>query len=1087
MSHADQALREWLRAKAREMDAPKLETREDVRDLVEACAYEHWHRMLFARFLAENGLLVHPDYGVPLTLAECAELAAAEGEPDGWMVAARYAARMLPGIFRANDPLLSVPFAPNDRERLEALLVALPPAVFTSDDGLGWVYQFWQAKRKGEINASGAKIDNGLIAPVTQLFSEPYMVSFLLDNTLGAWWAARHPESDLNDTFTSLRRAEDSTPICGGFPKWPDTAAQITVMDPCTGSGHFLHRAFHILCQMREREEGLSPADAGDAVLRDNLFGLELEPRCVQIAAFSLALEAWKRGGYRPLPVPHIACSGIAARVTTDWWTRLIPDDGEAELVLRELHNLFHDAGDLGSLIGPRRNEGLSLGTGDAVLARVQPKLEALLERTSLAEDPTTLAFGASAAGAVAAARLLLRRYHLVASNVPFLARGRQSERLRGLIETRYPDAKADLATAMLERCRDFCHADGAYALVTPQNWLFLGSYKKLLKEQTWHAVARLGTGAFLTVTGEVVNVALSVLANARPPEGHLMHGLDAAAPKEPAAKAALLRSAPVQPVAQAAQLRNPDARLAFDEADDTKHLSEFAQSLYGLRTADSNRFIVAFWEVTDVDAKWQRLQSTVTEAMPYGGREHLIFWENGRGALHRLAEDGYASIQGGAAWGKQGVIVGQMRFLPATLYTGEVYDNNTVPIIPKDPAHLPAIWALCSSSEYHTAVRRIDQKMNVMSATLVKVPFDLARWQAVAAEKYPNGLPEPHSDDPTQWLFKGEIATSTDPLQVAVARLLGYRWPDQAPDALDAQTDADGIVCLPPVRGEHPAAERLRALLAAAYGEAWSPATQDGLLAAVGYPGKGLETWLRDGFWSGHCARFGNRPFIWQITDGRKDGFSALVNCHTLDRQKLEKLTYTYLGDWLERQRGAVGVGEPGAEARLAAAQTLQGKLAKIIEGEPPYDLFVRWKPLYDQAIGWAPDLNDGVRFNIRPFVEAGVLRGKFTIGWKKDRGENPPSLQLYKDGPTARLSAIGASPPWVASWRAPTDAPDRKTNERHNDFHFTRAEKQAARDAYAKRATPDDASPATTREAPLPLFSRAAISAGGDGGGVD
>lgn len=361
-------------------------------------------------------------------------------------------------------------------------------------------------------------------------------------------------------------------------------------------------------------------------------------------------------------------------------------------------------------------------------------------------------------------------------------------------------------------------------------------------------------------------------------------------------------------------------------------------------------------------------------------------------------------------------------------------------------------------------------------------MPFDLARWQAVAEEKYPNGLPEPHSNDPTQWLFKGEIATSTDPLQVAVARLLGYRWPDQTADALDAHADADGIVCLPPVRGELPAAERLRALLAAAYGAAWSPATQDGLLAAAGYGGKGLEMWLRDGFWPGHCARFGNRPFIWQITDGRKDGFSALVNSHTLDRQKLEKLTYTSLGDWLERQRGAASTGEPGAEARLAAAQTLQGKLAKIIEGEPPYDLFVRWKPLYEQAIGWEPDLNDGVRFNIRPFVEASVLRGKFTVGWKKDRGENPPSLQLYKDGP--RPPAIGASPPWIAAWRAPTDAPDRKAAERHNDFHFTRAEKQTARDAY-KRATAEDSRPPETLREPLPLFARDDIAAGGDGGG--
>jgi hypothetical protein len=355
------------------------------------------------------------------------------------------------------------------------------------------------------------------------------------------------------------------------------------------------------------------------------------------------------------------------------------------------------------------------------------------------------------------------------------------------------------------------------------------------------------------------------------------------------------------------------------------------------------------------------------------------------------------------------------MRDLPVTLYTGEKFDVNSAAILPRNAEHLPAIWAFCSSPEFNTAVRRIDQALKVTNASLVKVPFDLEHWQRIAAEQLPDGLPEPHSDDPTQWLFKGNIVGSTEPLQVAVARLLGYRWPEQGTDNLDGYADEDGIVCLPAVRTETPAAERLRALLTAAYGDAWSSDVQDELLAVAGYGGKGLDAWLRDGFWPQHCARFHNRPFIWNIWDGRRDGFSALVNYHTLDRQKLEKLTYTYVGNWLTRQRAAMEADEPGADLRVAAAEELQRKLALILDGEPPYDIYVRWKPLHQQPIGWEPDLNDGVRLNVRPFVEAGVLRGKFTINWNKDRGTDPPSAP---NGP-----------------------------ERHNDRHLTRAEKQAAR----------------------------------------
>ena len=87
---------------------------------------------------------------------------------------------------------------------------------------------------------------------------------------------------------------------------------------------------------------------------------------------------------------------------------------------------------------------------------------------------------------------------------------------------------------------------------------------------------------------------------------------------------------------------------------------------------------------------------------------------------------------------------------------------------------HLPAIWAFCSSPEFNTAVRQIDLAMKVTNATLVKVPLDLERWQSVAEARWPSGLPEPYSDDPVQWLFQGDPLNSTDPLQVAVVRLLG-------------------------------------------------------------------------------------------------------------------------------------------------------------------------------------------------------------------------------------------------------------------------------------------------------------------------
>jgi hypothetical protein len=287
---------------------------------------------------------------------------------------------------------------------------------------------------------------------------------------------------------------------------------------------------------------------------------------------------------------------------------------------------------------------------------------------------------------------------------------------------------------------------------------------------------------------------------------------------------------------------------------------------------------------------------------------------------------------------------------------------------------------------------------------------------------------------------------------------LLGYQWPRQTgssfpdcpalePDGLETLADDDGIVCLSATKGEAPAPERLRALLVKALG----PFDLAALLARAGLKGSKAETledWLRDEFFEQHCALFHHRPFIWNIWDGHKSGFSALVNYHQLDHAHLEKLTYAYLGDWIRRQQAAVDAGEPGSDARLAAAKTLQARLKLILEGEPPFDLFIRWKPLASQAIGWRPDLNDGVRLNIRPFMAqdipggkkgAGLLRAKPNIKWEKDRGKEPVRAK--------------AEFPWFWGWDEQT--PDfagvgkEPDGNRWNNCHYSNAFKRKAREA--------------------------------------
>ena len=241
-----------------------------------------------------------------------------------------------------------------------------------------------------------------------------------------------------------------------------------------------------------------------------------------------------------------------------------------------------------------------------------------------------------------------------------------------------------------------------------------------------------------------------------------------------------------------------------------------------GTTTGDSLRFRRTFWEIDATNKAWALQQGTVDSQVPYGGREYCLLWEDGSGALSKLTGGLGATIAGRDAWGRNGIAITYTRSCTATLYTGELYENVICVAIPKKPEDLPVLWSFAKSGELYNAVRLVNQKLSVDVRYFEKAPIDLSAWRTRASEELPNFEIAPFSGDPTQWLFHGHPQPSTDPLQVAVARLSGYRWPAETDTAMELadeartwiarcdklaeHTDDDGIVCLPSVRGEAPA-----------------------------------------------------------------------------------------------------------------------------------------------------------------------------------------------------------------------------------------------------------------------------------------
>ncbi len=1053
MSQENKALRNQLRAHGRQLgdirDSQK--DTQTIEKLVAECAYEHWHRMLFSRFLAENDLLIEPESRVPISLADCEELAREKGA-DWLELASSFAESMLPQIFRRSDPVLRLTLPRESRNKLEEQLKGLPSETFLADDSLGWVYQFWQAERKNQINESGKKIGAEELPAVTQLFTEDYMVEFLLHNTLGAWWAgkvlAQNPEiartagdeKSLREACSLggidwaylrfVREAEGPwRPAAGIFDGWPKTTKEITILDPCMGSGHFLVFALPVMVALRMKEEKLTQEAAVEAVLKDNLFGLEIDSRCTQIAAFNLALAAWKLVGHKNLPSLNLACSGLAIGVSKKEWLALAEKaallahfpvkrdllGSEENLFssrikqgLEKLYDLFEKAPILGSLIDP------SMAThGDLLEAKfdeLEPFLKPIFESTE-SNEATEMAV--TAKGMTKAAEILAGKFTLVVTNVPYLGLRKQGETLRDYCIRNFQKSKHDLACVFIERCLQYVKEQCSVALVTPRSWTYKDHFcelrDSLLKTLTLKQLAILGPGAFETISGEVVDVALFSVDYRKPIAGNKFYALDLTDSNEK--KSILLESSDLVAVDQAKQLENPDHRISVHVLGGGKLLEEYAIIPQGIKTGDDGKWIRLYWELPNILNGWEFCQSSTSKAANYGGREYIIDWRTKGLGMIRPRLDSLAV-------GKPGVGISQTGECRLSIYSGQRFDSKVAPIVPHNKDHLLAIWMFCTSNGYADSLAKLSPGLFTTNSSFLKIPFDLLYWQKAARETHPNGLPKPFSSDPTQWLFNGHPKSADHALHVATARLLGYQWPRQTgsnfpecpsikDDGLEKYIDDDGIVCLTPLRGEQAAADRLRALLSDAFGKEWSVTKQNEILAGVDFQGKSLDDWLRDGFFEQHCEIFHQRPFIWHIWDGRRDGFNALVNYHKLaapegqGKKTFDKLLYTYLGDWIERQRRDQKSGVEGADARLTAALHLKGELEKIRAGEPPYDLFVRWKPLREQAIGWDPDINDGIRINIRPFfmakplgaraAAACILRSRPKIKWEKDRGAEP------------------------------------------------------------------------------------------------
>lgn len=573
------------------------------------------------------------------------------------VAACNYWQRAMPFLFEAIADYTEL-LMPDDLLSGNSLLAytreAMTPDACQDVEVIGWLYQFYISEKKDAVFEGlkkNKKITPENIPAATQLFTPHWIVRYLVENSLGRLWLLNRPNSRLAEKMDYYIALQEPETDFLRIAKPED----IKLCDPACGSGHMLTYAFDLLYAIYE-EEGADPAEIAEKILSHNLYGIEIDERAAELAAFALTMKAlqydkrfFRRLTVRGEPVepPHI-CVLRPVKIEPNDLDAYIAAVGRDLFTanLRTLLTQFEEAANFGSLIRPAvmdyaeiRRALSEKGIGSQLLLEhVHKDVLLVLEQ----------------------AEYLSQRYQVVVANPPYMGSKGMNGRLSAWAKENYSDSKSDLFSMFIERNFDLVVKQGAVGMITMQSWMFLSSYEKLrsklLNHQTLVSMAHLGARAFDSIGGEVVSTTAFVLENTRNVDlkGNFLRLINGASEAE---KEDMIREAISNQdcgwlhCASSADFQKvPGFPIVYWLGDKAKSLFErptvgerFSVGS-GLSTSDNEKFVRFIWEPsranicstaksceesTSHDETWYLFQKGGEFRKWFGNLSHVVNWKN--------------------------------------------------------------------------------------------------------------------------------------------------------------------------------------------------------------------------------------------------------------------------------------------------------------------------------------------------------------------------------------------------------------------------------------------------------------------------
>ncbi len=528
---------------------------------------------------------------------------------------------------------------------------------------IGWLYQFYVSEKKDEVYRdlkNKIKISKETISVATQLYTPKWIVKYLVENSVGRLWIESHPNSDFMSKWeyyvdTKEQDSKAGSTLSAIIDKnlKPE---DIKILDPACGSGHMLVYAFELLYDIY-LSYGYMKSEIPALVIENNLYGLDIDDRAVQLASFAVVMKAREKNR---LFFRYIEKNKLNINITSFQETNIFTETGDAKKILLQgvkdkkyaesqidnLISIFKDAKFYGSII---ETNDIDLDFWHERLGFINSEIGNMIDY----DYSVLMKLKKFLPRIVKQTEILSRKYHVVVTNPPYMGLSNIDEELSNFIKKEFI-SKTDLYAVFLERCMKYALKNGFIAMVTQQSWMFLSSFEKLretiLKDNTILLLSQLGPRAFEEIGGEVVQTTAFVLLNSFIESfgGAYIRLIDFNNPydKEKAFLSGINRYYNVD---QSTFKSIPGSPIAYWVSDNMreafvkgKRLGDIAEPRQGLATADNDRFL-RIWHEVDINKigfgfksrdeakksglKWFPYNKGGSYRKWYGNNEYVVNW----------------------------------------------------------------------------------------------------------------------------------------------------------------------------------------------------------------------------------------------------------------------------------------------------------------------------------------------------------------------------------------------------------------------------------------------------------------------------